>query len=226
MNKKYLMSVVSLFLVSTGINSHAEVEQVISSTVSNPAVYADLIDGYNATGEMASQSTSLLQHVVDGTDTSTHTVVVIYDDMKALEKTMAVQATSKKWASFQKSLSSVRTINDNVLAVQRKTWGKDGWSEGEYLAAVGISAPDQSTWVDALDEMQGKIEVKMPGMVRVVRLRGAPTSHAVLITAPTYSGLIEYLEAVELSPLFMKYRKARNSRAMGTTIYRVAKVWK
>ena len=138
---------------------------------------------------------------------------------------MDSRATSAAWANFGRAGASFTKVHSSALAIQRKTWGDNAWNEGDYLAAVLVNSPDGALWIEAMDDMMGSLKVKNPGLVRVVRLRGAPASHAVLLVAPSYAGLINYMEQIETSDAFAKMRKTTPSRAVGTVIYKVAKVW-
>lgn len=125
----------------------------------------------------------------------------------------------------QRAGAAIATVNSSLLAIQRKTWGNDGWQEGDYLAAVLVSAGDGAAWIDAVDEMNRTTDVENPGMVRIVRLRGGPAGYAALIVSPTYAGLIGYMESLEASDEFATMRASTETTVVGSTFYQVAKVW-
>lgn len=222
--KKLGIALVSILLFSAS-SAWSQVEQVTALTVSNPAAFIATIDQYQASGEATANSVSLLAHMHDGTAPSTHTVVAIYDDLDTVEETMDNRATSAAWATLVRSVASAATVDSSALAIQRRTWGDDAWEEGGYLAAVLIAAADDKSWVSAMDDWNRANRVRNPGMVRIVRLRGAPASHAVLLASPSYADLISFMEAVEGSDAFAALRQAAEARVVDTTIYRVAKVW-
>ena len=223
--KRTLSGIFLAALISFAGSAAAQVEQVTSLTVNNPAGLIATLDDFIAVGEAQASSVTVLQHMIDGTDPSTHTIVAIFDDMEELESSMNRRATSKAWAAAQRSLSGQGTVNSSVLAIQRRTWGDDHWQEGNYLAAVMVMVSEAPKWMEAMEELNASREIRNPGMVRVVRLRGAPATHAVLIAAPTYAGLINFMEGTEMSDPFRKMREATESRTVGMQIYRVAKVW-
>lgn len=225
MNSKLRGVVLIVSFVCFTSAASAQVEQVTSMTVSNPAAAVANIDHYMATGEAQAQSVTLLRHMHDGTDPSTHTIVAIFDDLETLEDSMNRRAKSANWAAAARGGAAVSTVNSSLLAIQRQTWGNDGWQEGNYLAAILINTREGAAWIDAVDEMHRTTDVDNPGMMRIVRLRGGPASHAVLIVAPTYAELIEYMEETEASDVFATMRGKTNTSVMGTTIYNVAKVW-
>ena len=225
MKKNKLGLFLGSILALTGAAANAEVEQVTALTVADPAGMIATLDEFMAAGEAQANSVTLLRHMLGSADTGTHTIVAIFDDMETLESSMNRRATSKAWAASQRALSGNATLNSSLLAIQRMTWGADGWKEGHYLAAVTVSSPDGAKWLEAMDKLNSDREVKNPGMVRVVRIRGVPGTHAVLIAAPTYAGLINYMEATEQSAAFEKMRNATETQAMGAQFYRVAKVW-
>jgi hypothetical protein len=225
MTKKYLGALIVALLAIASGTAAAQVERVTQITVSDPAGMIATIDQYVASGEGRAQSVTLLAHIHDGESDSTHTIVAIYENLEALESTMNEQASSAVWAATQRAAASVSKANSTALAIQRKTWGQDAWKEGDYLAAVMVNAADATRWYESMDEMMRTSKVKNPGMVRIVRLRGGPASHAVLLVAPTYAGLINYMENTEASDEFAKMRGSSESSTVGMTIYRVAKVW-
>ncbi len=217
-------SLLAIFAL-TSSSAFAQVEQVTSMTVSNPAAFIANIDYYLASGEAQAQSVTVLRHMHDGTDPSTHTVVAIFDDLEALESSMDRRANSAAWAAVGRAGASISTINSSTLAIQRQTWGKTSWEAGDYLTAVLLNASDQATWIAAVDKMMGSIRFKNPGMFRIVRLRGGPSTHAVLIVASSYAELITFMEQLEMSKEFATMRSASENKVVGTTIYQVAKVW-
>jgi len=212
-------------LTFAGGSAYSQVEQVTNLTVSNPAAVVSTLGQYLQTGDAMADSVTLLQVVLGGDGATTHTIVAIFDDMETLEKSLNTRSMSEAWGNTQRSLSAVAAVNSSALAIQRKTWGKNAWSEGEYLAAVEVVSPDGQKWIAAADEWLRTSKVRNPGMQRIVRLRGAPSSHAFLIVASTYSDLINYMEAVEGSAEFATMRAATPTRPISTTYYRIAKVW-
>ena len=225
MKKTYLGFSLLTILAFTSGAAFAQVEQVTSMTVSNPAAMIANIDFYVASGEGQAQSVTMLRHLHDGVDPSTHTIVAIFDDLDTLESSMDRRANSAAWAAAGRAGASVSKVNSSALAIQRQTWGDDKWEEGDYLAAVLVNAADGATWIAAVDNMMGSIKFKNPGMLRIVRLRGGPSSHAVLLVASSYAELVTFQERVEASDEFATMRGATKTSVVGTTYYKVAKVW-
>ena len=203
----------------------ADIEMVKSITANDPAAVIATIGKNLETGESESKSVTLLRHMHDGTDPSTHTIVGVFPDLEALERTMDVRATSKSWAANQRTMSRAMTTNSNALALQRQTWGADSWNEGDYLAAVLLNVPDEAAWIKATDNLNRTSMIKNPGMVRIVRLRGEAASHAVLLASPSYAGLINYMETMEASPEFAAANTGLKNSVVSTVFYQVAKVW-
>ena len=226
MNKNNVGKILIAALMLCGVAANAQVERVVGLTVSNPAGMIATIENYLAADEGDAQSVTLLQHLHDGMDPSTHTIVTIYDDLESMEDTMDVQANSAEWAATLRSTAAVAKVNGVSLALQRRTWGPDLWSEGDYLAAVLVDVQNGGEWLAAMDEWSNSSKVRRPGLVRVVRLRGGtPANHAVLIAASSYADLINYMEDVEVSAEFATLVGATTARIAGTTIYQVSKIW-
>jgi len=207
------------------ITAYAQVEQVTDLTVTDPQAMVATIDQYIASGEVDAQSVNLLAHIHDGVDPSTHTVVAIYDGLETMESDMEERLASSAWATLLRSTASISKANSTALAIQLRTWGDNAWSEGGYLAAVLVNAADNASWLAAQDEWNRTNKIENPGMVRIVKLRGAPGNHAVLIASSSYADLINFMEDVEASDEFATMRGAAEGQVVGVTYYRVVKVW-
>jgi len=118
-----------------------------------------------------------------------------------------------------------RLANSTALAIRKRTWGDDLWEAGGYLAAVMVNVADSKSWLGAMDEWNRTNKMRNPGMIRIVKLRGAPANHAVLVGASDYADLINFLEGVEASAEFATLRGAAEAQVVGTTYYRAVKVW-
>ena len=224
--KTTLLGTLLVLLASFGsISAHAQVEQVTELTVTNPGAMVATLDQYLASGGMSADSVTLLAHVHDGVNPATHTVVAIYDDLETLETAMEARPTSAAWATLLRSTASISQANSTALAIQKRTWGDDLWEAGGYLAAVMVNTADSASWLAAMDEWNSDNKVRNPGMIRIVKLRGAPANHAVLVGASDYADLINFMEGVEASAEFATLRGAAEAQVIGTTYYRAVKVW-
>ena len=224
--KRALLATLLLSLASIcSTSALAQVEQVTELTVTNARAMVATIDQYVASGELRSENVNLLAHIHDGANPATHTVVAIYDDLETLEGAMEARQSSAAWGTLLRSTASISKANSTALAIQKRTWGNNGWVEGGYLAAVMVNAADSASWLAAMDQWNKTNKVKNPGMVRIVKLRGGPSNHAVLIAAPDYADLINYMEGVEASDEYAALRGASEAQVVGTTYYRVVKVW-
>lgn len=204
---------------------YAQVEQVTALTVTDPGGFIATIDQYQASIDNNAQSVNLLAHIHDGEDPSTHTIVAIYDDLNDMESAMEGRIGSAAWATLLRSLSGISTANSTALAMQKRTWGDNSWEEGGYLAAVMVNAANSAAWLEAMDAWNRSNEVRNPGMVRVVKLRGAPANHAVLIAGSDYADVINFMEGVEASDEFATLQGAAEAQVVGSIYYRVVKVW-
>ena len=225
MNKNYLGTFLVLFTMFGGLSAYAEVEQVTALTVTDARAMIATIDQYQASIENNAQSVSLLAHIHDGVDPSTHTVVAIYDDLEAMESAMEGRIGSAAWATLLRSTASISTANSSALAIQKRTWGDNAWEEGGYLAAVLVNAANSASWLAAMDAWNRSNKVENPGMVRIVKLRGAPANHAVLIAGSDYADVINFMESVEASDEFATLQGAAQAQVIASTYYRVVKVW-
>ncbi|MGI9262581.1 MAG: hypothetical protein ACR2QR_11125 [Woeseiaceae bacterium] len=225
MTKKLLGTFVVSLLTFCGASAHAQVEQVTTLRVTDPGGMIATIDQYQMADETRATSVSLLAHIHDGVDPATHTVVAIYDDLDALESALESRPGSAAWATLLRSASGISTATSSALAIQKRTWGDNAWEEGGYLAAVLVNVANSASWLDAMDAWNRSNKVRNPGMVRVVKLRGAPANHAVLIAGSDYADVINFMESVEASDEFATLQGAAEAQVVGSTYYRVAKVW-
>ena len=225
MTKKFSGKFLIWLLAFGSSSAYAQVEQVTELTVTDSRAMVATIDQYVASGEVEAQSVNLLAHIHDGVNPSTHTVVAIYDDLETMESDMEERLASAAWATLLRSTASISTANSTALAIQLRTWGDNAWDESGYLAAVLVNAADNASWLAAMDAWNRTNNVENPGMVRIVKLRGAPTNHAVLIASSSYADLINFMEGVEASDEFATLRGAAEAQVVGTTYYRVVKVW-
>lgn len=225
MNKKYLGTFLALLTTFGSMSADAQVEQVTALTVTNAGAMVATIDQYQSSIENNAQSVSLLAHIHDGVDPSTHTVVAIYDDLETMESAMEERVGSAAWATLLRSTASISTANSSALAIQKRTWGDNAWEEGGYLAAVLVNAANSASWLAAMDAWYRSNKVENPGMIRIVKMRGAPANHAVLIAGSDYADVINFMESVEASDEFATLQGAAQAQVVGSTYYRVVKVW-
>ena len=225
MIKKVWGTILISLLTFGSISAYAQVEQVTALTVTDSRGMIATIDQYQMANDNKANSVSLLAHIHDGVDPSTHTVVAIYDDLEAMESALESRPGSAAWATLLRSASGISTPNSSALAIQKRTWGDNAWEEGGYLAAVLVNAANSASWVGAMDAWNRSNKVKNPGMVRIVKLRGGPANHAVLIAGSDYADVINFMEGVEASDEFATLQGAAEAQVVATTYYRVVKVW-
>lgn len=225
MIKKLMGTFLVSLLMFCGVSAHAQVEQVTTLTVTDPRGMIATIDQYQMAGESKASSVSLLAHMHDGVDPATHTVVAIFDDLDTMAASLEGRVGSAAWATLLRSASGISQATSNALAMQKRTWGDNAWEEGGYLAAVLVNAANSADWLAAMDAWNRSNKVRNPGMVRVVKLRGAPANHAVLIAGADYADVINFMEGVEASAEFKTLQGAAEAQVVGSTYYRVVKVW-
>lgn len=225
MKKALLSTTLSSVILFTGAAAQAQVEQVVSITSSNQPALIATIEQYQQSGESEAQSVSLMVHMHDGADPSTHTVVSLYDDLEDLENTLDGRVGSAAWANLGRSFRSSASVTSNMLAIQRRNWGDEFWGEGDYLVAVLVRATSDVAFLAAMDELMSANRVDIPGMIRVMRLRGGPGSHAVLMSASSYEDLVTFQEGIEASAPFATMQQAAAAAPLGATYYKVVKLW-
>lgn len=216
-------ALVSLFLFASS-STFAQVEQVTSIISHDQQALIATIEQYRQSDESKARSTTLAAHMHDGADPSTHTVVNLYDDLGDLEDTLDSRVGSAAWANLIRSFTSSASVTSSALAIQRRNWGDEFWSEGDYLVAVLVAGAN-GPFLAAMDELMSTSRVEIPGMIRVMRLRGAPASHAVLMSASSYEDLINFQEEMESSAAFANMQSTGAATHVASTYYRIVKLW-
>lgn len=226
MKNRILSTTLCSVILFAGTCAFAQVEQVTDITVTDQDALIATISQYHQSGESEMQSVTLLSHMMDGTDPSTHTIVALYDNLEDLESTMDGRVDSASWSSLMRSFPSSATANSSLLAIQRRSFGDDAWSEGDYLSAVLLQARSDSTFMAVIDEWERTNRVEIPGMMRVMRLRGATgATHVVLLTSPSFEELINFQEEVEQSNAFAAMQRAEAAVPVTTIYYKVVNIW-
>ena len=223
-----LVFLFSLFCV----NATAQVEYVFSNIVADNAIFIEALDGWFASDDSkAGQTAILLESVINGEDTATHTLIIDYPDYESLELILNKIPASGDFAKYESRYNTVATSNWTGLSLRVMDNGKS-WKEGDYVWAAGVqvSRGENQTYTNAFKEMlDSKIGKQAPGLMRLLATRaGSNNSHVVIFSAPTFTALNEFVDSLTDSEeyvYFMSQVKAI-SVLVDPSISRVSRIWK
>ena len=230
MKQGTILPVVILTLLFA-INANAQVEYVSGMIVTDEATLIQAADAWLSSRDAKEgQTTTLLSNMFNGASNETHTYVLNFPDYAALQRHMDKTETSPAFAKYVAIENLVSKGVSESLYLHATDNGKE-WKAGDYLFVVGINVngpgPD---YVAAMKELiNSSLGKKAPGMMRLVAGRaGNDSSHALIISAPSFASLNEYLDSIPGNSDFEAFlsKVGDISTVTGTSMYRVVKVWK
>ena len=229
-NAKHFLAANLLLLIN--FTASAQVEYVTSMTVSDEAALIRGADAWLTSRDAKDgQTTTLLANMINGSAENTHIYVLDFPDYAALEKHFDRTATSADFARYLTIENAVSSGASESLYLHATDNGKS-WKEGDYLYVININvtAGQGPAYIAAVkDLINSNMGKKAPGLLRLVASRaGGDTSHAILISAPSFVSLNKYLDSFAGEPATDAFiSKVKDiSTVAGTSIYRVVKMWK
>ena len=214
------------------MNATAQVEYVFSSTVTEPATLVEEYDAWFSSKDARhGQTATLLESVINGESTSTHTTILDFPDYASLEKALTATSSSPEFAKMERRASPISTSTWEGISL-RVTDNDKTWKAGDYVWAIGIqvSRGEGQTYATAFKEyINSKTGKQAPGLLRLLASRaGSSESHIVLVSASTFTALNKFMDASGESEDFAKFMtKVRDiSTGVDPSISRVVKIWK
>ena len=232
MNRKTLITFLAVFLSMFGLNAVAQVETVLGQIITDQAASVAALDAWFASDDSDNGQTAiLLANDVDGTNTDTHTLVLDFPDYASRQAHFAGLADSDAFAELQLSNSPVSSPTGQSLWLRINDNGKS-WNEGDYVYVIPLQVTGSGAgqaFIAANNElMNSDFGKAAPGGSRLVGNRAGGSGFTVLISAPGFVELNEYLDSAQGNEDFAEYL----SKTAGTVtpgenqIARVVKVWK
>ena len=164
---------------------------------------------------------------IEGTTTG----ISAADRALTIKKLIDRNSTSADFARYLTIENAVSSDASESLYLHATDNGKS-WKEGDYLYVININvtAGQGPAYIAAVkDLINSNMGKKAPGLLRLVASRaGGDTSHAILISAPSFVSLNKYLDSFAGEPATDAFiSKVKDiSTVAGTSIYRVVKMWK
>jgi len=220
-----------LFFSLLCLSAPAQVEQLISYTVTDEATFVDSLDDWFASDEADyGQTATLVTAIADGSNPATHYLVLNYPDFEGYEAAINGVAVSGDFAKLERRISGVVTANGDSVYLHRLDNGKSE-KEGDFLytAAFNISGAE-SVFLAAQEEMiNSELGKKAPGMLKVVANRaGGDSSHLAIISAPSLASLNKFLDMHSGSKDWEEFQNkvGKMISRTGSSFLRVVKTWK
>ena len=230
MNKKALALSVGLFLSLFCIRAAAQVEQTYGDVVADEAAYVEELNAYFMSAEAKNpRMSSVLRNVANGTDPTTHIIILEYADYAGWEVSMDAAYKSKDFAKMQRRAAAVAKGNSETLYLRVADNGKS-WKESDYIFAMGVDVSEDEAFVKAVKEyMNSGLGKKAPGALRLLDARaGSDSGYVMAFSAPTFVAgnkfLDEHAGSKDMEDLIAKIGKI--SKPTGSSIYKVIKIWK
>ena len=196
---------------------------------SDPGVVA-AIDQFFTTDDSKGYDVFLVEAVMSGDNPATHFVVARYDDYAAYDDLVGQRPTSLAWQNLiQGFLSSASPTTDGmgIVVVEHG----EGWPErDEYVTVFNLNVRDAGKYVTAFNEMLNSDTGKAaPGstLLMSVRFAGAAPTHYVVMSAPSFAALNNYIDTMFASDDYADFiDEVEDIRdVVGTAIYRKVKTW-
>ena len=198
MYKKALTLSFVLFFSLCWTHATAQVEQVISFVITDEETLVESLDAWFSCDDSDyGQTAGLVSVVINGSDPSTHYLVLNYPDYASFQAANEGVGKSDEFAKLERRVSGIATSSGETMYLHVTNNGKSG-KAGDYLyvVSVDISGKD-SEYIAAFNElMNSAIGKKAPGEFKMVATRaGGDSDYLVIISAPSFAALNEYLDS-------------------------------
>lgn len=217
----------ALLWLAAGTHAVADpVERVVSLDVHNPGAFLLAMDELQASNVMGDGQRSLWAAVFDGSNPTSHVIVISYDDYQDLQDTDRRVFESKAWSDYQQKSRGALDLVSVAMGIQRITKGS-GWHNHGYAMVYVMSVSDPATYAQEFSKLVDAMD--SPGSIRLMEMRagGEGTTHIVVVTAPDFVSLNEFTDQLQASRAYADFvKKVRGIRQIRTTsIYRRIKTW-
>jgi hypothetical protein len=213
------------------ISASAQVEQVIAYVVTDEATMIDALDTWFASKESRyNQTATLVSTVANGSDPTTHYLVVNYPSFASYQAANEGVVQSGEFAKLERRISKIMTSSGDSLYSQVLSNGKSE-KAGDYIYTISVNVTGSAIeYAAAMKElMNSEIGKKCPGMMKLMSGRaGTESSHLGVLSAPSFAALNEYLDSYTGNKDWDNFlsKAAKISTPTGTGFLRVVKIWK
>ena len=195
--KTLILSSVLLFSLFC-TRATAQVEHVYSITATDEKTVIEAFDAWFSTEDSDyGQTAALISVVANGSEPSTHYLVLNYPDYASCQAAIEGVGKSGEFAKMQLRTSEISTSDGESVYLHVTNNGKSG-KAGDYLYVVGVDVSGKdSVYIAAFNElMNSAIGKKAPGEFKLVATRaGGDSDYLVIISAPSFEALNKYLDS-------------------------------
>lgn len=222
-----LLSVFLLFCVG----APAQVEQVLSYVVSDETTMVEALDAWYATRDSRfGQTATLMATVANGTDPTTHYLVINYPDYASYQAAQEGVVKSAEFSRLERRASMIASQRGDALYAQLLSNGKtEKAGDYSYTVSVNVTGPQREYVAASGELMRSGIGKRCPGAMKFLAGRaGTDSSHLTVISAPSLAALVSYLDAYENDQDWAGFltKVEKFTTPAGTGLLRVVKVWK
>ena len=232
MLKKTLVipAVLSLFVLQGTSALAGPFETYVGFTAKSDTGVVAAIDQFFTTDDSKGYDVFLVEAVMSGDNPATHFVVARYDDYAAYDDLVNQRPTSLAWQNLVQRYLASATPLANGMGIVVAEHG-EGWPErDEYVTVFNLNVRDAGKYVTAFNEMLDSDTGKAaPGSTQLmsVRFAGAAPTHYVVMSAPSFAALNNYIDTMFASDDYADFiDEVEDIRdVVGTAIYRKVKTW-
>lgn len=214
---KMLRGVAAVVCLSFGATASAEpLVAAIGLEVDNPAVFVPALDRLQKSDDVSGTKVGLWVPEFSAGSGVNHVVVVEYEDYADYEAKSARRLASRDWQTFLGTVTDASRLVNSALMIQRMAVG-EGWRNHGASAVYVMSVSDPVKYAQAFDRLIGA--QGHPGSVRLLEVRAGSqgASHVVVITAPGFAALNQYLDKLFASEDYRRFAdQVRSIRTINT----------
>ena len=229
---KRLLILLTIFaLLIVPLFAFAQVEQVLSYVVTDEATMVDSLDTWFASKDSDfGQYAFLVSTIANGSDPTTHYLVLIYPDYTSYQAALDGVIKSGEFSKLESRISKIATLNSESLYTQVLSNGKPE-KAGDFIYTMNVNVTGSGLeYAAACKElMNSEIGKKAPGIFKVnAGLSGTDSSHLGILSAPSFAALNEYRDSYTGNKDWANFlsKAEKISTLTGSGFLRVVKVWK
>ncbi len=232
MSKKINLFIGTLLALTFGTSAAFAdpIETYIAFNVRSPAAVVGALDSLFNSEAGKGSKVFLVRAIFDGDDPATHFLVSDYDSFADYDKMTASRVRSGGWGNAMAAVNAAADPIRSGIGVIRADYG-EGWPERDnYVMVYSLNVTNAAKYAKAFDKLANSdIGKQAPGVTRLMENRsaGAAPTHYVIMSAPTFAGLNEHLEAMFASKAYEDFSDDVSDirTIVGTASYRKVKVW-
>lgn len=229
--KRLLISLTIIGLLIVPQFAFGQVEQVLAFVVTDEATMVESLDAWFSSKDSDFGQTSfLLSTIANGSDPTTHYLVLIYPGYANYQAAMDGVVESGDFSRLESRISRIATLSSESLYTTVFDNGKSE-KQGEFIYTVNINVNGPGLeYAKAVKElMNSDIGKKAPGIFKLdTGLSGTESSHLAILSAPSFAALNEYLDSYTGNKDWTNFQTKvdKISTPVGSGFLRIVRRWK